>query len=1748
MSADISGPFASGKDVGGPRRYFVAFSIRLPVGEDFPWTRRSSVPEVFPKGHDHSAGPRMGAPHPVSGPPTRVNDPNPCSADQVLREEPEVNTHVDVQEDSSSIPVKAGPLPPTHRVRGKSSPMPVSPACLDSGPPDLSGLEMEFSRDGVPDLCDAPAFLPASSSLGAPGVSADPDDFMQDPEPDGKPPAEAPLLNREFVTLRWAEPLQGRSADPLRLVIMQSIARCKAFGIPVLRFHTDRAKEFQSIKLLRWLAEQSIHATKSAPEDPAANGTAEASVREIKRSARRCLLSSGLPSAYWPLAVRHASELSWRLSLARLGCPTRPLLTFGIKVEARSREWIKRSDKQWSQRTLSGQLVGPAPHTPSAYVVLLDDGHLYISSSVHPVTSTSHSLASPDAVPPCVVQLKLFRAAAHQSPFCMPPPVSWSTAVMPSARPSVRAMRFSAPSGGGGLHGLPENFANANPNTGASMANAGASVAAASEGAGLLSPRGSSNSGDVGLEVNTFPHARHVSTASFCEVFRMEGSRILQFSNQHQVDPSLRCLFSGFSFRVSMARFAGLPEQVQARLLQGMDSDQTSVSTPDPGYVDDVYPGFEGEVDSGSSSSLEGGPESGGGCSPMPHPGGDRHSNMPQSGGDRRSHMPHSGGDSSFSLPSLEGSLTSSSSPSTPMARVSAIGKVDMATSAVEELANLKLSNHLLSRDDVLEVIELLWQNTQKIVDVRPFQSKGDQDPGESWVSGRWTSGAFVHGGVVGLTRSSRSHPATTAFLCKALRHRTNHPFASLTVLVNCQSGMHVDSHNEASCLNVAWNLSEGPHVSGIKLGDNALVLPSNAWASFWPRSPHSSLPGLGNRILLVGYTPRSLDRLSMADSTELKSLGFSLPLFGTIPQESGSSVHAVASVAHLEEGEEGTDWEVTVEIPPDQASVVSFLRDKYVRIHALKTRAGRGTVHLAQEGVFDEVNGPYLASLQAWQEDIEQQLQGEALWREAQGDLEFQVRAIPHVPTEEVVPPASGLLHTRLVSNDEVRENLQAWKDAMEKEYNSLIEKGAIESVSEDQVQSWIAEGEDVEVLPGRGVASEKPQDGLGPRKKYRAVICGNFQAPHPARAKQTLYAGGADSVSIRTCLRWAGLRSAGASVVDVKTAFLNAPVDESEARYLICNPPRHMIMAGVVPKRTRWRVHGALYGLLTSPRAWSKERDGRMRKFRWSCDGSARRLLQCVTDPNVWRLVDLQGQLLGLVTCYVDDLLVLGSRRERDSFLSHLRSVWETSDPSHSEQGAMYCGLELKQTPEGIVASQSRYVNELLSRHSEITSCSGSPCSTWREVFDDSESKADTVDLALVREAQSLCGELLWLNVRARPELAFPISRMAQLATRRPADSISIGQGILKYLRAYPDAGILFGRAPGNLGAHGAFTRPVDEKLVQVFSDSSFGPASGRSHQGLLVHWAGVPISWESGRQSLVSLSTAESELIAVVSGAQMGDAVAALISELLGFEPEVQLLGDNLACISIISGPPTSWRSRHLRLRAAALRERLESGSWTIVHLPGQWLPADLLTKALSVTKFQSLLPLCGVHLPKPTVSKLIARTERIPNWKSVCLVLLLALVAQLLKGQALEGTSEEGSAWLVCLVVGVILAWEGLKTATSSCIRCLRCVRRVPAQQTPEVACQTDPIAPPIPQTRVVQVPQPIPEGLEAFFTATGQRWHQDYNCGDIRNRIASRYLPCERCTAHHLMLNPPDQPAPLAQQVPPPPQVRRRRPR
>ena len=208
-------------------------------------------------------------------------------------------------------------------------------------------------------------------------------------------PAEDNSGRQRWVTLQWAEPLQSRKAFYVQLSVMRAVSRLRATGIPVMRFHSDRA--LSSPKLADWLARQRIYETKSAPEDHASNGAAEVCVREIKRAARKCLLAANVEARYWPLAVRHAGEQLWRHAMVSLGAPVRPLHPFGTPIQTRLR---LRQRSTWGPRTVPGRLVGPAPQTLSSYLVLLPDKQLYISSALYPAGRPAPASAPAGLLPP----------------------------------------------------------------------------------------------------------------------------------------------------------------------------------------------------------------------------------------------------------------------------------------------------------------------------------------------------------------------------------------------------------------------------------------------------------------------------------------------------------------------------------------------------------------------------------------------------------------------------------------------------------------------------------------------------------------------------------------------------------------------------------------------------------------------------------------------------------------------------------------------------------------------------------------------------------------------------------------------------------------------------------------------------------------------------------------------------------------------------------------------------------------------------------------------------------------------------------------------------------------------------------------------------------------------------------------------------------------------------------------------------
>ena len=158
---------------------------------------------------------------------------------------------------------------------------------------------------------------------------------------------------------------------------------------------------------------------------------------------------------------------------------------------------------------------------------------------------------------------------------------------------------------------------------------------------------------------------------------------------------------------------------------------------------------------------------------------------------------------------------------------------------------------------------------------------------GEKGVS--FGSGAYVHGGVVGLRANTKEFPLSTMCLSLWLRHvQPGFKFTSCMVLHECQAALHRDLQN-SPLVNIIVPLSsfsggtlwvEGEGCEKQKFGgtdieggpvpwkDGAIVLHAAERA-------HCVLPWSGTRTVLVGFNVRFSEKLSISSKRLLVSLGF---------------------------------------------------------------------------------------------------------------------------------------------------------------------------------------------------------------------------------------------------------------------------------------------------------------------------------------------------------------------------------------------------------------------------------------------------------------------------------------------------------------------------------------------------------------------------------------------------------------------------------------------------------------------------------------------------------------------------------------------------------------------------------------------------------------------------------------------------------------------------------------------------------
>ena len=195
--------------------------------------------------------------------------------------------------------------------------------------------------------------------------------------------------------------------------------------------------------------------------------------------------------------------------------------------------------------------------------------------------------------------------------------------------------------------------------------------------------------------------------------------------------------------------------------------------------------------------------------------------------------------------------------------------------------------------------------------------------------------------------------------------------------------------------------------------------------------------------------------------------------------------------------------------------------------------------------------------------------------------------------------------------------------------------------------------------------------------------------------------------------------------------------------------------------------------------------------------------------------------------------------------------------------------------------------------------------------------------------------------------------VNVMSRLSTKDPLTAIHIGGLVMRYIKHQP-GGLHYGTLC-EWGPRENLLQRRTQQTLEVFTDISYATGGkGRSVQGLVAYYGGSPVAWSSSRQAFATLSTTESELVSMCEALVLGNSVGSLVAEVQQHPVEELtrvMYADNLGAISLAKGgAAASWRTRHLRIRSHALRDAVTSGGWILLHLRGDELVADGLTKAL------------------------------------------------------------------------------------------------------------------------------------------------------------------------------------------------------
>ncbi len=310
--------------------------------------------------------------------------------------------------------------------------------------------------------------------------------------------------------------------------------------------------------------------------------------------------------------------------------------------------------------------------------------------------------------------------------------------------------------------------------------------------------------------------------------------------------------------------------------------------------------------------------------------------------------------------------------------------------------------------------------------------------------------------------------------------------------------------------------------------------------------------------------------------------------------------------------------------------------------------------------------------------------------------------------------------------------------------------------------------------------------------------------------------------------------------------------------------------------------------------------------------------------------------------IAIHVDDLLVSSNSTQHMEELKQ-KLAEQFGELQWNQREFTYLGMYLRRLDDHSVSiDMTAYAMDLAKRHEDLlidyTGKTKDPSNLklFSDINTEDEQENDPV---LIKRFKSITMGLMYLsNVRA--DILKECIILSMCSNNPDTAAWENLKRVLKYVATHPSYCIKLG---------------ADSTELNVYSDASYGEHNdGRSHSGMFLSLGanGGPILIKSKKQSLVTQSSTEAEMLALVEAIKRALPVARLLVE-LGFNKRIAMTvhQDNLSTMHLANvGEGVGGKAKHFRVRYHFIKELIQEGVIDLKHCKTDDMIADIMTKPM------------------------------------------------------------------------------------------------------------------------------------------------------------------------------------------------------